>query len=136
MSAYFQSLVTVGKKNKYTGLISDKRWSFSWMCNLLLQSWMDSKGHDGSLCRRNFVRTMSRVEISLGYSVRPLSWGYFKGTCIFFHIEWTLVWPRRSKTSQTDKYLWATTFSHYLGQMHYRNAKIKILISNLLPSKF
>ena len=34
-------------------------------------------------------KTMSRVEISLGYSVRPLSWGYFKGTCIFFHIEWT-----------------------------------------------
>ena len=31
-----------------------------------------------------------------------------------------------SKTSQTDKYLWATTFSHYLGQMHYRNEKKKL----------
>ena len=35
----------------------------------------------------------------------------------------TLGWPRKSKTSQTDKYLWKTTFSHYLGQMNYRNAK-------------
>ena len=26
-------------------------------------------------------------------------------------------------TSQTDRYLWKTTFSHYLGQMNYRNAK-------------
>ena len=30
------------QKNNHTGLISDKRRSFSWMCNLLLQSWMDS----------------------------------------------------------------------------------------------
>ena len=29
-------------------------------------------------------------------------------------------------TSQTDKYLWKTTFSHSLGQMNYRNAKKKI----------
>ena len=26
-------------------------------------------------------------------------------------------------TSQTEKFLWATRFSHYLGQKHYRNAK-------------
>ena len=40
----------------------------------------------------------------------------------------TVVWPRKSKTSQTDKYLWETTFSHYLGQMNYRNANIYIYI--------
>ena len=41
-----------------------------------------------------------------------------------------------SKTSQTDKYLWKTTFSHYLGQMNYRNAKkIYILTSNLPPNE-
>ena len=26
-------------------------------------------------------------------------------------------------TSQTDEYLWDQTFSHYLGQKNYRNAK-------------
>ena len=31
--------------------------------------------------------------------------------------------PRKSETSQTEKFLWDTRFSHYLGQKHYRNAK-------------
>ena len=38
----FQNLSNSWQKNEYTGLISDKRRSFSWMRNLLLQSWMDS----------------------------------------------------------------------------------------------
>ena len=32
-------------------------------------------------------------------------------------------WPKMSKTSKTEKYLWDTKFSHYLGQKHGRNAK-------------
>ena len=28
-------------------------------------------------------------------------------------------------TSQTEKILWATRFSHYLGQKHYRKQKIE-----------
>ena len=37
-------------------------------------------------------------------------------------------------TSQTNKYLWATTFSHYLGQMHYRNEKKIVAYES--PSQF
>ena len=36
---------------------------------------------------------------------------------------WRVGCPRKSETSQTEKLLWATRFSHYLGQKHYRNAK-------------
>ena len=35
----------------------------------------------------------------------------------------TLGCPRKSETSQTEKFLWAIRFSHYLGQKYYRIAK-------------
>ena len=37
----FPNLSDSWQRNKYTGLISVERRSFSWMCNLLLESWMD-----------------------------------------------------------------------------------------------
>ena len=40
-----------------------------------------------------------------------------------FDITCTVGWPKMSKTSKTEKYLWDTKFSHYLGQKHDRNAK-------------
>ena len=41
-----------------------------------------------------------------------------------FEAWWIVGCPRNPETSQTEKLLWATRFSHYLGQKHYRNEKI------------
>ena len=47
----------------------------------------------------------------------------------------TLGCPNNALSSQTEKFIWATTFSHYLGLKHIRTTKILKIYAFFHPNQ-